>query len=101
MWQLFRTAAIFFSQKSKVLALIDKLSEEGRISSLLSLASMHVSAIVQYHNLGQLVAVINMYHDFVVHSTGTYISRVYYFELGVLYLQHSVSTVPVFSSART
>ena len=51
---------------------------------------MHVSAIVQYHNLGQLVAVINMYHDFVVHSTGTYISRVYYFELGVLYLQHSV-----------
>ena len=63
---------------------------------MLSLASMHVSAIVQYHNLGQLVAVINMYHDFVVHSTGTYIPRVYYFELGVLYLQHSVGTCILF-----
>ena len=63
---------------------------------MLSLASMHVSAIVQYHKLGQLVAVINMYHDFVVHSTGTYISGVYYFELGVLYLPHSVSTCILF-----
>ena len=38
-------------------------------------------------------AVINMYRDFVIHSTGTYISRVYYFELRVLYLQQCVGTV--------